>query len=198
MKTIWFNENHLFGFRQSHFSFCEMKFVLYLAFLGLVSSDKILDFVSKNHIMQARCRLQHCEPGTAASSKCWQDCSRSFLSQKAKGHIIKEQKSPINISLAFKGCNIVEWHRLFPYSKAIYQVYTQDHQNAWHDEGERINLLFIIPKLYLILLYLRENSKPVQFIYIEGQKVKMIFRAKVRNKIVKLPFWEFMRENSKW
>ena len=125
-----------------------MKIVLYLAFLGLVSSDKILDFVSRTHIMQARCRLQQqCEPRRAASastaSKCWQDCSQSFLSShKAKGHIIKEQRSPINISLAFKGCNIVEWQRLFPYSKAIYQVYTQDHQNAWHDEGEKLKMLY--------------------------------------------------------
>ena len=113
-----------------------MKIVLFLAFLGLVKSDSILEFVSKGHIMQAQCRLQ-CR--SARNSKCWQECGREgssrFLSQKAKGHIIKEQ-SPINISLAFKGCNIVEWHRLFPYSKAIYQVYTQDHQNAWHDEGE--------------------------------------------------------------
>ena len=129
-----------------------MRSLLFILLFPLTSSmptqseENILQLVSKDHIMQARCRLQ-CPP---TSSQCWQDCSSS-LWVKDKGLI----ESPIDIKLAFKACNIVEWEA--PYH-AIYQVYSQDSQNAWHNEGQTLETR----------LKLRSRTKVVKVIVVSS------------------------------
>ena len=109
------------------------------------NQSDILQLVSPVHIMQARCRLQCSRPSAA---KCWQDCSKA----KDKGHHIKE--TPINVKLAFKGCNMLEWQKLPNLS--IYQVYSQDQNNAWHNEGQT----------YQTRLKIRSNTKAVKVIMV--------------------------------
>ena len=135
------------------------KVWIFLCLFHLNRSDQnILQLVSKGHIMQARCRLQCSRP---FSTKCWQDCSKA----KDKGHIIKE--TPINIKLAFKGCNMLEWDGI---PNSIYQIYSQDQNNAWHNEGQTDQTR----------LKIRPDTKAVKVIMVSALK---IYTAKARKPV---------------
>ena len=128
------------------------------------TNHDIPNFVSKTRIAQARCRLQNCEKLASQEEKrqqCWTWCGKLQPQKKpteaaeakeaaaagaaaAKQQV--EEEVAINVSFSVRGCGLIwniESSPQPPTSAAsaasvIYQVYSQDSREAWHDEGQSV------------------------------------------------------------
>ena len=120
-----------------------------------LTNHDIPNFVSKTRIAQARCRLQNCQKLASQEEKrqqCWTWCGKLQPQKKpseaaeAKEAATKQQveeEVAINVSFSVRGCGLIwniESSPQPPTSAAsvIYQVYSQDSREAWHDEGQSV------------------------------------------------------------
>ena len=106
----------------------------------------ILNYVMNSHIELAYCRL-NCFQGDPI---CWNQCSgKSFGKANSK---VQFTLQPIGLSLLPKDCGLI-WTLRLPESfqplddcGIIYQIYSQDDQGAWHNEGQtRLNWINMTP-----------------------------------------------------
>ena len=123
------------------------------------TNHDIPNFVSKTRIAQARCRLQNCQKLASQEEKrqqCWTWCGKlqpqkkpSEAAEAATEAATKQQveeEVAINVSFSVRGCGLIwniESSPQPPTSAAstasvIYQVYSQDSREAWHDEGQSV------------------------------------------------------------
>ena len=123
------------------------------------TNHDIPNFVSKTRIAQARCRLQNCQKLASQEEKrqqCWTWCGK-LQPQKKPSEAAEateaatkqqvEEEVAINVSFSVRGCGLI-WNiesslQQPPTSAAsaasvIYQVYSQDSREAWHDEGQSV------------------------------------------------------------
>ena len=114
----------------------------------------ILNYVMNSHIELAYCRL-NCFQGDPI---CWNQCSGKSFGNKASGSSTTTAKvqftlQPIGLSLLPKDCGLI-WKLRLPKSfqpldndgGIIYQIYSQDDQGAWHNEGQtRLNWINMTP-----------------------------------------------------
>ena len=121
-----------------------------------ITNHDIPNFVSKTRIAQARCRLQNCQKLASQEEKrqqCWTWCGK-LQPQKKPSEAAEateaatkqqvEEEVAINVSFSVRGCGLIwniESSPQPPTSAAsaasvIYQVYSQDSREAWHDEGQ--------------------------------------------------------------
>ena len=123
-----------------------------------ITNHDIPNFVSKTRIAQARCRLQNCQKLASQEEKrqqCWTWCgklqpqkkpSEAADATKAATKQQVEEEVAINVSFSVRGCGLIwniESSPQPPTSAAsaasvIYQVYSQDSREAWHDEGQSV------------------------------------------------------------
>ena len=122
------------------------------------TNHDIPNFVSKTRIAQARCRLQNCQKLASQEEKrqqCWTWCGK-LQPQKKPSEAAEateaatkqqvEEEVAINVSFSVRGCGLIwniESSPQPPTSAAsaasvIYQVYSQDSREAWHDEGQSV------------------------------------------------------------
>ena len=105
--------------------------------------DDILNYVSKTKIAQAKCRLQNCQKLASHQEKmqqCWTWCGKLPASRKhyGLGGLSEVEEVPINVSFSVRGCGLVWNIESKSLTSVIYQVYSQDSLEAWHDEGQSV------------------------------------------------------------
>ena len=122
------------------------------------TNHDIPNFVSKTRIAQARCRLQNCQKLASQEEKrqqCWTWCGKLQPQKKpseaaeATEAATKQQvegEVAINVSFSVRGCGLIWNIESSPQpptlaasaASVIYQVYSQDSREAWHDEGQSV------------------------------------------------------------
>jgi hypothetical protein len=100
------------------------QFIYLLFLLVNISEANILKYVGMVHVNQAKCRLACNEDDPL----CWDRCAFTTMRQN-----FDETLSIEVVGFSVKGCAL-----LLPkvHAPTIYQVYTQDSQGAWYDQGQ--------------------------------------------------------------
>ena len=160
----------------------------------------------------ARCRLQNCQKLASQEEKrqqCWTWCGKLQPQKKPpseaaeagteaaiKQQVEEEEVQAINVSFSVRGCGLI-WNiesspqqpptaSTASMASVIYQVYSQDSLEAWHDEGQSVqNWINLSPPTLGMAIWVVEFSNG-------GTKLERFFFPKdehTQRKLLNFEFW---------